>query len=152
MIIQSDMKNFTKVLLVCGLMVGGVMFATNAQAQSESTASEKAVTVSTVNDAPAVKKKACCASMATKSCTGKTSAMGGNVTETSANAGTVEGGKNKKAKKACCASKSAQVGGNVTGTSASAGSTKATSKKACTSEKKACCKSKGAKMSSAETK
>lgn len=149
------MKKLTKIMMVCGLMVGGVMFATMAQAQSEAApASDKAVSVSSVNSAPAVKKKACCASMASKSCNkSKASAMGGNVTETSANAGTVDGGKNKKKnKKACCASKSAKVGGNVSGTSASAGSTKATSKKACTGAKKACCKSKGAKMSSAETK
>jgi hypothetical protein len=152
-LLNIDMKKLTKIMMVCGLMLGGVMFASLAHAQSEAApAKEKAVSVSTVDAAP-VSKKAC-TGMKKACCKSKTAAMGGNVTETSASAGNAT---SKKActgeKKACCKSKASAMGGNVTETSASAGSTKAVSgKKACTGQKKACCKSKAMKMSSADTK
>lgn len=133
-------------MMVCGLVLGGFMFANTAYAQAEGTATvgEKAVAVSTV-DAPA--KKKACIGMATKKCCKSKAAMGGSVSETSANAGSA------KSKKACtakkkCNKKSAALGGNVTETSANAGSA-GVKTKACAGKKKACCKSK--KMSSAES-
>ncbi|MEM0998975.1 MAG: hypothetical protein AAGN35_18090 [Bacteroidota bacterium] len=150
------MEKLTKIFMICGLMIGSIMFGSLAYAQTEASApTEGKVVSATVTDAAPAKKKSCamtCAGMK------KATAVGGNVTETTASAGSNAEVSKKKAcsgavkTKACSKSKSAALSGSVTETSASAGSNKqkVKSKKACTGVKKSCCKSKSAKMTSGE--
>lgn len=132
------MNKFAKMIAVCGLFLGGLMFAAPAMAQGDAanTNKEKTVSKTEVVSTPAVKTcngsatKACCASK------GSANASGGEMKVTNASAGSNG--------KACCASKgsaSASTGGEMKVTNASAGSngtpacTKAASTSSCSGSK-----------------
>lgn len=130
------MKKFTKMIMLCGLFMGGMMLATSSFAQNEAqapgeTKSDVVKEVSAETGVPST-KKAC--QYSKKSCASKKAAMGGGTVETTANAG---------AKKSCTAKKTSCTGGAKVSTVA-AGSN---AKKSCTAKKKAC--TGGAKVSTA---
>jgi hypothetical protein len=77
----ESMKAISKILVVCGLMIGGLMIGNTASAQNDaaSTKTEKAVTTKTAQKT--------CTAPAAKSCCAQKAAMGGSEVSTSANGG-----------------------------------------------------------------
>jgi hypothetical protein len=145
------MNKFAKMIAVCGLFLGGLMFAAPAMAQGDAnTNKEKTVSKTEVVSTPAAKtcsgaaaSKACCASK------GSANASGGEMKVTSVNAGSNGATCNKAAATSCTKASastctgSKAMGGEVSETSANAGKTSKTTK-ACKTSGKACCASKKA--------
>jgi len=104
-----NMKAITKILMVCGLLVGGMMISNTASAQSADAASPAVRTEKAVSGTSAHKT---CGSAAKKSCCAKKTAMGGSATSTSANGGTAAntGCSGHAAKKCSSAEKKACTG------------------------------------------
>jgi|GEM_PF-4867145 hypothetical protein len=137
------MKKFGKIVAVAGLFLGGMLFSTQAFAQSDAANSNDSKKV--VTSAPsktcqsASASKACCASKG-----GAHANSEGAVKETAANGGNAQKGSCTKSASACTKSSSScgskAMGGSVSETSANAGETS----KACKGSKKSCCASKNA--------
>ncbi len=138
------MNKFAKMIAVCGLFLGGLMFAAPAMAQGDAanTNKEKTVSKTEVVSTPAVKT---CSGSATKACcASKGSAnASGEMKSTTASAGSNGAAAPACTKSASSCSSSKAMGGGVSETSANAGKT-SKEKKACKSEGKACCASKKA--------